>query len=359
MKWFFAITCLCLAAMPSIVRADRVDDAIQAEIKRQDIPGMSIAVMKDGKISRLTGYGIANLEHKIPVTPDTVFQTGSIGKQFASLAILTLEKDGKLTIEDRFSKYFPDAPKSWADIRLKHLLSHTAGLDDNDALYDLQKTMTFDALRKLHYKTPKPRAAGKVWAYSNIGYHLLGMVIEKITAAPYHDYFTTHIFKPFGMSATRSISEADIIPNRASGYERRGSKLGEPLKNQNWVSSTFNSTADGSTYVTARDFAAYLMAMDEPPENMKSLWSKATTPVIQVKPGKPLSYGMGWFLTTVNGLPVRFHTGSWQGFRTYIVHYPSKHAGMVILVNSDIPEGGALIKAVTNVALPDVPVPDL
>jgi D-alanyl-D-alanine carboxypeptidase len=353
MKVIALLSLLCLGLASAPACADSVDDAIQAEMKRQDIPGLSIVVMQDGKITRLSGYGMANLEHKVPVTADTVFQTGSTGKQFASLAILMLEQEGKLRIEDKLSKYFPEAPKSWADIRLRHLLSHTAGFEDNDAMYDWQKTMTMDALRKIHYKNPKPRAAGKAWAYSNIGYQLLGMVIEKVTGAPYHAYFTSHIFKPLGMTATRDISEADIIPNRAAGYERKEGKL----KNQRWVSPTYSSTADGSTYITARDYGTYLMAMDAPPANLKPLWDKATTPVMQIEPGKPESYGMGWFLATVDGVPVRFHSGSWQGFRAYIMHYPSKHAGMAILVNSDIPEQGPLFKMLTKAVLPGMPTP--
>jgi D-alanyl-D-alanine carboxypeptidase len=357
MKRLFAVTCLCLSIMSSIARADSIDDAIQAEMRRQDIPGMAIGVMQEGKITRLSGYGMANLEHQVPVTPNTVFQTGSTGKQFASLAILMLEKEGKLSTEDKLSKYFPDVPKSWADTRLKHLLSHSAGLDDNDAMYDIQRTMTSDALRKMNYKNPKRRAAGKAWAYSNVGYHLLGMVIEKVTGAPYHRYLDAHIFKPLGMTATRDISEEDIIPNRASGYERKDGKLGAPLENQSWVSSTFNHTADGSTYITARDFGTYLMALDAPPANLKPLWEKARTPVIAVELGKSETYGMGWFLATVDGVPIRFHTGSWQGFRAYIVHYPTKNAGMVMLVNSDIPERWPLLKIVTKAALPGMPTP--
>jgi D-alanyl-D-alanine carboxypeptidase len=357
MKMFVALTFLCLSVMPTIACADSVDDTIQAEMKRQDIPGLAIAVMQDGKITRLSGYGMANLEHKVPVTPDTVFQTGSTGKQFASLAILMLEKEGRLSTNDRLSKYFPDVPKNWADIRLRHLLSHTAGIEDNDAMYDLQKTMTFDALRKMNYRNPKKRAAGKAWAYSNVGYQLLGMVIEKVTGAPYHRYLDARIFKPLGMMATRDISEEDIIPNRASGYERKDGKLGAPLKNQSWVSSTFNRTADGSTYISARDYGTYLMAMDAPPASLKPLWEKATTPIIAVQPGKPVNYGMGWFLATVDGVPIRFHTGAWQGFRAYIVHYPTKHAGMVMLVNSDTPEKEQLLKLLTQAALPGMPTP--
>jgi D-alanyl-D-alanine carboxypeptidase len=339
-----------------VARADAVDDALNAEIKRQNIPGIAISVVRDGKVARLSGYGIANLELGVPVTPDTVFQTGSTGKQFASLAVLMLQADGRLSIEDPLSKFFPDVPKNWSDIRLRHLLSHTSGLDDNDAQYDLQRTMSTAALRRLHYKTPKTRAAGIKWAYSNVGYQLLGMVIEKVTGAPYHRFMDARIFKPLDMTATRDNSEADIIPNRAAGYEREGGKTGAPLKNQSWVSPTFNRTADGSTYISARDYAKYLAAMDTLSSAMKPLWDKATAPLVKVAPNSPISYGMGWFVATVDGVPIQYHTGSWQGFRAVIIRYPTRKAGVAMLMNSDVPDRWALIGKVVKSVLPDVPL---
>lgn len=340
-----------------LARADALDDAVNAEIKRQNIPGLAIGIEQDGKITRLSGYGMANLEWQVPVTPDTYFQTGSTGKQFASLAILMLEQEGKLSIDDPISRYFPDVPASWADITLKHLLSHTSGLDDDYSGVDLQKTLPWDQVRQLIYQMPKKRSAGERWSYCNTAYMMLGMVIEQLTGAPYHAYFASHIFKPLGMTATRDISESDIIPGRASGYEREGGKLGAPLKNQNWVSTTFNHTADGSTYITARDFTTYLAAMDVPNPAFGPLWAKAKAPVIRTEPDKPMFYGMGWMTVTVDGTPIEYHSGSWQGFRAYIIHWPKQKTGVVFLVNSDIPEPAALGAKVLTAAVPGLPLP--
>jgi len=347
---------LSLAAVQT-ASADALDDAVNAEIKRQNIPGLAIGIEQDGKITRLSGYGSANLEWQVPVTPDTLFQTGSTGKQFTSLAILMLQQEGKLRIDDPISNYLPDAPASWADIKLNHLLSHTSGLDDDYSKVDVQKTLSWDEVRQLVYTMPKTRPAGTQWAYCNMAYLMLGLVIEKMTGAPYHAYFTSHIFKPLGMTATRDNSEADIIPGRASGYERDGGKLGAPLKNQAWVSTTFNHTADGSTYITARDFTTYLAAMDGPSPAFAPLWAAAKAPVIKVAPDKPASYGMGWFTVTVNGTPIEYHTGSWQGFRAYIIHWPKQKTGVAVLVNSDIPEPSALFDKVIAAAAPGLPIP--
>lgn len=347
---------LSLAAAPG-ARADALDDAVSSELKRQTIPGLAIGIEQDGKITRLSGYGSANLEWQVPVTPDTLFQTGSTGKQFTSLAILMLQQEGKLSIDDPISKYFPDVPASWADIRLRHLLSHSSGLDDDYAGVDLQKTLPWDQVRQLIYKMPKTRPAGAKWSYCNAAYMMLGMVIEQLTGAPYHAYFTSHIFKPLGMMATRDISEADIIPGRASGYEREDSKIAAPLKNQAWVSATFNHTADGSTYITARDFTAYLAAMDVPNPPFAALWAKAKAPMIKVDPEKPTYYGMGWFTVAVGDTPIEYHSGSWQGFRAYIIHWPKQKTGVAVLVNSDIPEPAALFDKVMAAAVPGLPVP--
>lgn len=354
-----AIFILCVVVLTPLTSfcATPGDDAIIAEMKRQNVPGGAVGVARDGKVVRVSGFGMASLEHNIPVTADTIFQTGSTGKQFATLAILMLEKDGKLNIEDPLSKYFPDTPKTWHDIKLKHLLSHTAGIEDDDTLFDLTRTPTPDALRKLIFKLPKPRSAGAGWSYSNSGYQLIGLVIEKVTGAPFHDFFAARIFTPLGMTATRGISEADIIPNRASGYEHKDGKLGNPLKNQAWVSAIFNATADGSTYITARDFATYLAAMHDPNSPMRPLWDKAVKPVMKAGPKATAFYGFGWFVTTVNGTPIEYHGGSWQGFRAYIIHYPTLKTSIVMLFNSDIPEKNVLFSVVLKSALPGLPSP--
>jgi CubicO group peptidase (beta-lactamase class C family) len=353
----FAITSWLLSLTSQSVRAENGDEAIIAEMKRQNVPGVAIGVVRDGTVVRVSGFGIANLEHNVPVTAETIFQTGSTGKQFASLAILMLEKDGKLSVEDSLSKFFPDTPKTWRDIKLKHLLSHTSGIEDDDKLFDLTSRLSSDALRKLEFKSPKLRKAGAGWSYSNSGYQLIGLVIEKVTGAPYHNFFEARIFRPLGMMATRDISEADIIPNRASGYERKDGKLGEPLKNQAWVSSTFNATADGSTYISVRDFTTYLAAMDDPVSPMRSLWDKALKPVIKIDPKSSVSYGFGWSLATVGDTPIEYHSGSWQGFRANIIRYPTLKTSIVMLFNSDLPDRNVMPSVILKSALPGLPAP--
>jgi D-alanyl-D-alanine carboxypeptidase len=332
--------------------ADVIDDAVTAEMSKQGIPGLSMAILKDGKIVKLRGYGRATLEHEVSVTADTVFQAGSTAKQFTAIALLMLERDGKLKLSDKLSVYFSDTPKAWGDIKLSHLVSHVGGIKDDEKLFALQTNPDNAAIRQQIWKAQRTGLAGEAFLYSDMGYVLLGQVIEKVTGAPYHRYLDDHIFKPLGMTATQALSDRAIIANRASGYE----KVDGILLNQDWVSPAFNSTADGSTYTSARDFAAYLAAMDFPPAWFAPLRNRITQPT-PLNNGMLQPYGMGWFLARVNGTAIQYHTGSWQGFKAIIVHYPTTHRSIALLTNANVTDGYALVKAINAKAMPSLPPP--
>jgi CubicO group peptidase (beta-lactamase class C family) len=346
------LCCIVFFLLSAPAYADPLDDAVNAEMTRQGIPGLSLAVVENGKITRLNGYGRATLEHDVKVTPDTVFQAGSIAKQFTSTAILMLEDDGKLNINDPISRYFPDAPKSWAGIRLRHLLSHTAGINDNDSLFALQTNPDTAAIRKLVWKNPLYAKPGISFRYSNMAYVLLGHVIEKVTGKPYHDFIDARIMMPLGMKSSRMISDRAIIAHRASGYE----KVDGNLLNQNWVSPAFNGSADGSSYTTASDFARYLAALDSPPAWLAPYAERIAEPT--PLSGKKLQpYGMGWFLARIGNTDIRFHGGAWQGFIAVTVRYPQQNKSIVIFTNSDATNVTALLAAVLPTALPGLPSP--
>src|SRR3954452_9382382 len=135
-------------------QADKVDDYLAAQMKAQQIPGISLAVIKDGKVVMLKGYGFANLEHQVPVKPETVFQSGSVGKQFAATAVMMLVEEGKIGLDDSITKYFPDAPAAWKPVTVRHLLSHTGGFTDYPRDFDYRKDYTESDLLKIVYKIP-------------------------------------------------------------------------------------------------------------------------------------------------------------------------------------------------------------
>ena len=197
-------------------------------------PGVALLVSRNGEIVRAQGFGFSNVELQVPVKPETLFQSGSVGKQFTATAIMMLVEEGKISLDDSITKYFPDAPASWKPVTVRHLLSHTGGFTDYPKDFDFRKDYSEADLLKIVARIPLAFPPGTKWSYSNLGYLTLGILIHRVTGKFYGDVLEERIFHPLGMQTTRIMSEADIIPNRAAGYRL---VKGE-LKNQEWVSPT-------------------------------------------------------------------------------------------------------------------------
>src|SRR5918998_430487 len=209
--------------------SNRVDEYVQAEMKTQQIPGVSLAVIKNGQIVLAKGYGFANVEHQVPVKPETIFQSGSMGKQFTATAVMMLVEEGKLSLDDKITKFFPDAPETWRNITVRHLLTHTSGMTDYPPDFDLRRDYTEDELFQRIKIVPLAFQPGEKWSYSNLAYVMLGILIRKVSGKFYGDFLQERVFKPLQMSTARIISEDDIVPNRAAGYRL----VNGQLKNQN------------------------------------------------------------------------------------------------------------------------------
>ncbi len=337
-------------AFPASAFADKLDDAILAEMKRSHIPGVSIAVVKDGKIIREQGYGLADLENNVKVTPATVFQSGSIGKTFTAALVMLLAQDSKLSLDDPISKHLANTPKSWEGITIRHLLSHTSGLGDPYAKLDLTKDYTEEELIALEAEIPVLFAPGEKWSYSNMGYHLLGFICNKAGGKFYGDQLRERIFAPLDMG-TRIISEADIVPHRARGYERKGGKL----VNQSWVAPRLNTTADGSLYLTARDLAKWDLALYGDKVLPASVRNASWTPA-RLNDGSATEYGYGWQLFQRNGHRAIAHGGAWQGFRSQLYRFVDDKLSVVVLANSASARPGKLGDIVAAHYLPALAV---
>lgn len=337
---------LILFILPPLV-ADEVDDLVKAEIKRLNIPAVSIAVVRDGKIIKEAGYGFANLEHQVAAKPETIYQSGSVGKQFTAALVMLLVEDGKLGLDDLISKHLPQAPELWKDITVRHLLTHTSGLGDPYLRIDLTKSYTDDQLLAIEGTIPLKFSPGTKWAYSNTGYHVLGFLCNKVGGKFYGDQLVERIFKPCGMTTARMINEHDIIPNRAAGYRWNDGKI----KNQMWVSPSMNTTADGSLYLTVRDLAQWDAALlgDKllKPSSKEAMW----TPV-KLSDGKTYPYGFGWLLAPENGHKCISHGGAWQGFTTYIARYVDDHITVIVLTNRSGINPGRLNKLIAEHYVP-------
>jgi CubicO group peptidase (beta-lactamase class C family) len=345
--FLLAVNC---AAQPDI--SAKIDRYMKAEMQRQKIPGISLAVLRGGKIQILKSYGLANVEHNVPVKPETVFQSGSIGKQFTAAAVMILVEEGKLSLDDKITKYFADLPDAWKNITVRNLLNHTSGLGDYPPEVDLRRDYTEDEYFAIIRKAPLAFEPGTQWNYSNAGYFTLGALVRKVTGKFYGDFLQEKIFKPLRMTTARIISEADIIPNRAAGYRL----VSGELKNQEWVSPSTNTTADGSLYLTILDLAKWDAALYADFPLKQSTLAQAWTPT-RISDGSEKAYGFGWHTEKINNRRFIFHGGAWQGFKSFIGRFPDDKLTIIFFANSWDTKDFKLARGLAAIFYPELALP--
>jgi CubicO group peptidase (beta-lactamase class C family) len=200
----------------SIVQASAVSKDVslyvQAEMERQHIPGVALLVSRSGRIVQAEGFGLANVELQVPVKPETIFQSGSVGKQFTATAVMMLVEEGKLGLDDPLTKYFLEAPAAWKEVTVRELLSHTAGFGDYPEKFNFRKDWTEDQLLKLVESIPLAYPPGTKWDYSNLGYLTLGILIHRVTGEFYGDFLQQRIFHPLDMKTTRISARPTLFP---------------------------------------------------------------------------------------------------------------------------------------------------
>jgi len=338
---FFAV-----AAQSAGSSADAVDSYIQSELQRQHIPGLSLLVVRDGVIVRAQGYGWANVELQVPVKPETVFQSGSVGKQFTATAVMMLVEEGKIRLDGPVTDYLKNAPPSWQQVTVRELLSHTAGFTDYPKNFDFRKDYTEAQLLEIVEGIPLAFPPGTKWSYSNLGYLTLGIVIHQVTGKFYGDFLQERIFQTLGMTTTRIISEADIVPNRAAGYHL----VKGQLKNQEWVSPTINTTADGALYFSVLDLAKWDAVLYTEKLLKRSSLDQMWT-VTKLKNGEPNSghYGFGWAILNKGGHRVLDHGGAWQGFKSHISRYVDDKLTVAVLTNLEQADPGVIADHVAKI----------
>lgn len=332
----------------------KIDEYVKAEMERQGTPGVAIGIVDHGRVTT-RGYGFANLEHMVPVTDQTIFQSGSLGKMFTATAVMLQVEDGKLSLSDPLTKFFPDAPASWQKITVRNLLNHTSGIPDyTTSTFDYRKDYTEDELAKMAMQLVPEFPAGSRWNYSNTGYALLGFIIHKVSGKFYGDVLAERVFRPLGMTTARVISEADIIPNRAAGYQHENGKL----ENQDWVAPKLNTTADGSLYWSVRDLVAWDTAVAKRKILKPESWDVILTPV-KLNSGKPYPYGMGWGIEERGGKPLQSHGGAWQGFRTQLSRFIGDSLDVVVLTNAAEAQPNVIADGIAALMHPDLAIPKL
>jgi CubicO group peptidase (beta-lactamase class C family) len=335
-----------------------VDKLVQDKMYNEQIPGLALAVIKDGKILKAQAYGFADVDSKVPATTNTVFRIGSVSKQFVATAIMMLVEEGKLSLDDPVSKYLDGTPHRWKNITIRHLLTHTSGIPDfnNENIpvdagpgdFD-QRVLKAVARRWLHF------APGDEWRYSNSNYHLLGMIIRKITGKPYGNFLRERIFEPLGMTRTTVSPENGIYPGLASGY-----KWDNGLHP---VAAPIGVTAGGSILSTILDMAKWDAALNTDKLLKKSSLQQMWTPV-RLNDGMTFRYGFGWAVGRINDHLIISHTGNIIGFSSAIDRAVDDRLTVIVLDNRfySYEAAATLVQKIARIYLwagPDYqPIPD-
>jgi CubicO group peptidase (beta-lactamase class C family)/imidazolonepropionase-like amidohydrolase/Tol biopolymer transport system component len=331
-----------------------VDTLVRRTMEQLRVPGLALAVVRRGEVLLARGYGVAELEHRTPVTDATMFQSGSMGKQFTSAGVMALVEDGTLDLEASVRTYLPDAPDAWQPIRLRHLLDHSSGLPDytGDG-FDYRRDYTDNDLLRMAAALPLEFAPGTRWNYSNTGYVMLGIIMTRVTGMPYHEFLRQRIFTPAGMPTIRVITESAVVPQRARGY------LPVPggWENAAWVAPRLNTTADGSMLLSLRDMIAWNEVVRTRAVLTPESWARILAPMT-LNSGRTYGYGFGWFIGEAGGAPLHEHGGTWQGFVTQYSRYTADDLAVVVLANARTMAPAVIASAVAALHDPAlVPVP--
>ena len=301
---FFGLLLILTAAVA--VRADKVDDYLKAEMLKQHIPGVSLAVVKDGKIIKAEGYGLANLELNVPARPETVFKIGSVSKQFISAGILLLIQEGKISLDDSISKFLEGTPETWKPITVRHLLTHTSGIVREGPGFDPLKIQSDADVIKTAYSLPLRFAPGEKWEYCNVGYFSLAEIIRKVSGKPWGEYLSDALFKPLEMNSTRTTTMTDLVQDRANGYGwREGKYVNAAIYLALRPSGAFLSNV---LDLAKWDAALYTERLFKQPSR-EQMWT-----AVKLNGGTTYPYGFGWELDSVGGHRQIHHGGSLPGF---------------------------------------------
>lgn len=350
-----------LAAATSVLRAQAPPhpappwagavDAVFAEFDRPDAPGCALGVYQAGRISYARGYGMADLEHDAPVTPDSVFYAGSVSKQFTAMAVALAIRQGKLAPDDDVRKYVPELPDYGRPITIRHLVHHTSGLRDVNTLLALAGRRDEDAfdndavLRIVARQKALNAPPGDRYSYTNSGYALLAIALERATRSSFPGFADANIFKPLGMTVSHFHTDLSrIVKQRAYAYDRAddGSFVLDSPQNER--------AGAGGLFTTVRELARWdenfydgrvggldTIRMLESPDRLND--------------GTVLPYGWGLMLGTYRGMPLVEHSGSLGGFRAHIIRFRSEHSSVAVLCNVSSADTGSLVRRVADLVI--------
>jgi len=326
--------------------ADPVDAIVRTEMEKQHIPGLALAVLKDGRVVRSAGYGVASLELNVPVTTKTVFKIGSVSKQFLASGAMILVQDGKLKLDDGVRKHLEDAPETWSGVTLRHLLSHTSGIVREGPAFDGARIQPdIDVIRSA-YPLPLLFPTGEKWLYANVPYFSIAEILARVSGEPWPEFMNRRVFQPLDMKATRTTTPSGIVPNRADGYEWRDGGFRRALEYQALRPS-------GAFLSTVEDLARWDAALyTETPltrASREEMWKP-----VPLRDGSSSGYGLGWEIDTRGGKRVVHHGGTLTGFKSYFARFPDQQLSVVVLTNLNQAVPDRILWQIAAVWLPGV-----
>lgn len=325
-------------------------DAVFAAFAK-DAPGCAVGIYREGQVLLERGYGLADLNHGVAIAPDTVFDIGSSSKQFTALAVLMLAKEGKLSLQDKVSKHLPELKELGDRITIGQMLHHTAGLRDYNELLLMSGrdigdvTGSDDALKVLAAQKGLNFAPGSRFSYSNSGYFLAAMIVERVSGETMDAFLQARVFKPLGMTATHVRTDHTLVtPRRATAYGPTGPAT-FAIDMSNW-----NQPGDGAVQSTVRDLARWDGEMANPKAIDAALLKALQTPG-KLNDGSAIPYGLGLGLDSYRGLQRIHHAGAWGGYRAMIMRFPAQRIGMALTCNAAQANPVALAQRISDVVL--------
>lgn len=307
--------------------SSKIDEFMNSAANANRFSG-SILVAHNGKSIISKGYGMANYELSVPNTPQTVFRVGSLTKQFTSMAIMILQERGKLSVADPICKYLTNCPASWQSVTIRHLLTHTSGIPNFTSLPDFEKIQIMrippPGVIELFKDKPLDFAPGEQWRYSNSGYYLLGLIIERVSGKSYENFLQENIFTPLNLKNTGYDSQRIIIKNRAAGYALSPSNT---LVNAEYNDMSIPFSA-GGLYSTTEDLLIWEQALYTNKLVSRKSIDEMFTPVKN-------NYAYGWENVKKYELQVTQHGGDIDGFSCYLMRFVSDHVTIIVLSNRE------------------------
>ena len=359
MKRVARTTVVCLATLAAALGAglsagsspaasgNEAVDAVFEPFTRPGSPGCAVAVYKDGKIAYERGYGLASLEHDLPITPASVFYLGSVSKQFTAFAAALAIKDGRLSADDPIRKHLPELPEYTSKITVRHLLHHTSGLRDYNTLLSIagrRGDEAFDNATVLRITARQKKLnfePGSEYLYSNTGYTLLATIVERATKTPFAQFAAARIFEPLDMKVTHyHTDETRLVTNRAFAFTRQGDGvvLDTPNNERAGAGGVFSSVRDllnwDENFYTARVGGREVIEMVQTPGKLND--------------GSTLNYAWGLQLGRYRGARLVEHSGSLGGYRAHLMRFPDAHYSLAALCNLSTSNPGALLRQVAD-----------